>query len=99
MGERSCCLPPLEHREVSAQVRLFVLQEVRLLLGGEAWDPVLASAAGIPAKLCRCSLAPPPPHSQSPAASATHARGGDEESQSQQAAAAAGVSISVSLLI
>ena len=44
--------PPFEHKPVSRQIRLFVLQELRLLLGGETWDPVLVSStAGVPAKL------------------------------------------------
>jgi hypothetical protein len=54
-GARACvALPPLEPRPVCGQVRVFVLQEARLLLGGEAWDPVLvASSSGVPSKLCR----------------------------------------------
>lgn len=55
-------LPPVEHMKVCSQIRVFILQEVRLLLGGEAWDPVLvASAAGIPSKLCKITCSPATP--------------------------------------
>lgn len=59
-----------------------MLQEIRLLLGGEAWDPVLvASAAGIPAKLYNCRLVDPSPLLQATSSSfsASHTRWGEEE--------------------
>mmetsp|Transcript_22021 Transcript_22021/g.37276 ORF Transcript_22021/g.37276 Transcript_22021/m.37276 type:complete len:3228 (-) Transcript_22021:12-9695(-) len=71
-------LPPIEQRHVCGQIRLFVLQELRLLLGGEDWDPVLvAGAVGVPSKLCRITC--PPPSLSSFTSSASSKVGGDDD--------------------